>query len=146
MARKKKSTCNKWDDDDVEWRSPVRKDNQDHHKETDKATKQRGGLSWVTIQKHLTDRLAPIKKAIRDSLEPLRAERIIRKMEVSPGGSAMGMVEAQKHLRKIYGDMKEGEESNPWFKAPKYADSLIIKSSTIFCFFSLGERTHSPIP
>ena len=31
MARKKKSTCNKWDDDDVEWRSPVRKDNQDHH-------------------------------------------------------------------------------------------------------------------
>ena len=112
MARKKKSTCNKWDDDDVEWRSPVRKDNQDHHKETDKATKQRGGLSWVTIQKHLTDRLAPIKKAIRDSLEPLRAERIIRKMEVSPGGSAMGMVEAQKHLRKIYGDMKEGEESN----------------------------------
>ena len=112
MARKKKSTCNKWDDDGVEWRSPVRKDNQDHHKETDKATKQRGGLSWVTIQKHLTDRLAPIKKAIRDSLEPLRAERLIRKMEVSPGGSAMGMVEAQKHLREIYGDMKEGEESN----------------------------------
>ena len=109
----KKTVCNDWDT--TEWSGAageVRKSNKGFAEDTQKEIKERSKTTWTGIQKMLTDRLSPIKKILRERLGKERAERTIRKMEVSTGGSALGMVEAQKHLRDIYGDMKEGEESN----------------------------------
>ena len=105
-----KNKCSAWDNG--EWDSKVRESNAKFAKETKEEIKARSSVTWLTIQKHITDRLAPIKSVLREHLGADRAERTIRRMEVATGGSAMGMVEAQRYLRSVYGDMSESEEAN----------------------------------
>ena len=65
MANKK--TCNAWGDlnnwDEVT--GTVNKDYDKMQVSTNKETKERGKITWLTIQKQLIDRLAPIKESVR---------------------------------------------------------------------------------
>ncbi len=110
----KKNKCTSWEGKDVKWSKEVEQDRANKKKwreETKEEIKARNSTTWLSLNKQFLDRLAPIKKVIRETFDPVRAELIIRKMEVSTGGSALGMVEAQKALRDVYGDMSEEEEN-----------------------------------
>lgn len=78
-----------WDAKKREWRNPKK--------------------VWESFQRNFVDHKSGVKRALRDKLGVEAANRIIRELELSAGGSAKGDVEYQEAYDQIFAKLSERE-------------------------------------